>query len=97
MEDNKPDQAHYIPKDAQIPITIGAGYLQRLHKMLIYLIHDKTKDEVDEFNENLKNNTIPEDSWMYHYHTIQTFVIMAEDTAIKKNITIVKDIDNIMK
>ena len=95
MEDNKNNEVHYIPKDALIPIDIGAGYLERLHKMLVFLLHDKTKEQVEEFNTLLKSNSIPEDTWMYHYHTIQTFIVMVEDIAIKKGITTIKNLNDI--
>lgn len=82
----------HIAKDAIIPVNIGPGYLQRLHKLLLFLIEDKTPEELKSLEDNIKTNTIPEDNWQYHFHTIQVFVSMVEQIAIDKKLTIMKKV-----
>lgn len=84
-----------IPKDAVIPVKIGTGYLLRLQKLLVHLIADKSKEELKDLEERLKDNTIEEDSWMYHFQTIRDFVSYVEQTAVDEKLTVVKNIDDL--
>lgn len=84
---------HYIPKTALIPIEVGSGYLQRLQKLLIYMLDDKTPEEIENLKQNLINNKVAEDSWEYQYQTVQTLIITIEQTAIEKGITTFKTED----
>jgi hypothetical protein len=90
-------EIHYLPKDALVPVEIGAGFLFRLQQLLVYLIHDKSKDELEELRVRLEKNdlsNIPEDSWMYQYQTIQLLVSSVEQTALQKKITVTKASEN---
>lgn len=81
----------YIPKDAQIPIQIGSAFLQRLQKLLLFILEDKTDEDLAELTKHVTNQTIPEDSWMYHYQTLQILILTIEQTAIDKNLIVTKD------
>lgn len=81
---------HYIPKDARIPIEVGSGFLQRIQKMLIFMIENRTEEEIEELRKHIENNTVPENTWMYHYQTLQTFILIVEQTAIDKKLTVLK-------
>lgn len=84
---------HYIPKDAVIPIEIGSGYLQRLQKGLLFMMENKTPEEIEELKLQLSNNTIVDDTWMYHYQTLISLVMAIEQAAVDKKITILKPLE----
>ena len=83
----QPEGLYYIPKNAKIPVEIGSGFLLRLQKALVFLISDKSPQEIQELQDHIKNNTVPEDTWMDHFLTIQTLVTVTEQTAIQKKMT----------
>lgn len=89
METESPE-IHYIPKEALIPVKIGAGFLQRCQKMLMFMLIDRTPEEMEELKQHLTANTVPEDTWMYHYQTIQGFVMSVEQEAIDQHISVLK-------
>jgi hypothetical protein len=84
-------EIHYLPKDAVVPVEVGAGLLFRLQKLLLFLVHDKTKEELEELKERVEKNDVPEDSWMFHYITIHSFITIVEHQAMTKKITVTKD------
>lgn len=83
----EPKGVHYIPKSALIPVKIGSGFIQRLQRLLIFLIQDKTPEEIELLQKALEDNSAEEDSWMYQYETIQTMILIIEKTAIDLKIT----------
>ena len=80
----------YIPKDALIPIQVGAGFLQRLQKALIFLAADRTEEQIELLQEKIQKGLVEEGSWMYHFETIQTLVSNIEQTAVEKKLTVTK-------
>lgn len=85
MEKN--DKITLIKKDAQIPIIIGTGFLSRLQQALLFLVDNKSNEELDTLTEHIKNENIPIDTWMYHFETISLIIREIETNAIKKGLT----------
>jgi hypothetical protein len=81
---------HYIPKDAKVPVEISPGFLLRLQKILVYLVTDRTPQEIQELEEHIKNNSVPEDTWMAHFITIRDLVLKTEQIAVEKKLTVLR-------
>ena len=90
-----PNEIHVIPKDAKIPVEIGTGFLMRLQKILFFFVNGKTSEELDQLKELAEGGSIPEDSWMYHFQTIQELVLTLEQIAIDKKIATAKTADDV--
>lgn len=86
------DLIPYIPKDALVPVEIGAGVLFRLQKLLMFLLDGRSKEELQELQDHVKERTVPEDSWMYHVHTVHLMISTIEQTAIDKKIVTYKKV-----
>lgn len=89
-----PNEIYVIPKDAIVPIDIGAGFIARLQKILFFLVEDKSQQEIDQFKSITDPEGLPEDSWMYHFNTIQQLLLALEQKAIAADIAVKKSVDD---
>lgn len=83
-----------IKKDAKIPISLGVGFILRLQQLMVSLLIDRSKEEIQELNRLIDENKIPEDTWMFHYATIGILVSAIEQSAINSGLTIVAPTKN---
>ncbi len=86
--------SYFIPKDKTIPVEIGTNMLFLLQKVMIFMLADKTKEELDELTQAAADKNVPEDSWMAHYVTIHTLVQGIEEAAMIKGIAQGKPIES---
>lgn len=84
---------YYIKPDAVFPVEIGTGYLQRLQKLSLSLLQDKSEAEIKELSELIKENKVQPDTWQFHYETIAMFMKAAEQAAQEHNCVITEQGD----
>jgi hypothetical protein len=66
-----------IPKDAVLPIEIGAGFYSRMQELTMYHCVMHTTDEnriekLTEANRQIEEQDIKEE-WIFHYETLASF------------------------
>ena len=85
----------FIKKDAQITIKCGAGFVEKLHKLLAGLITDKTNEELDAFKKAVNDNTLTEfpELWMENVSIISSLISLLESEAEAQGQVFEEDID----
>lgn len=71
-----------IKKEAQIPLTVGSGFFQKIQQTLVALVAERSPEELDEFTELMKNQQELPESWMDNIVTLSTLVQEIEKSAI---------------
>lgn len=83
-----------IKKDASIPVTIGAGFFQKLQSVLLYLTEERTDEELNHFKTlSEKGEEFPE-PWMDHLFTMIILTRELENAAESNNMTVNSSIDD---
>jgi hypothetical protein len=80
-----------IRKDALIPVTIGTGFYARLREMLLYLLKDKSQEEILEANRQIESGNVTED-WIRHYETTVVLCKEIEKQASEHGMTYTSDL-----
>lgn len=85
-----------IKADAVVSIKIGTGFLQKLQKIMVQLIADKSVEDLDELKlaiEEFEKNKqeFPED-WMDNLYTLTLLVREIESELIKEGHTYEEEI-----
>lgn len=75
-----------IPKDALVPIKVGTSFLLRLQQAMLFMLKDRTKEELKELESFISIDKVPESTWQYTYCTIGLLVTAIEQQAIKDGI-----------
>ena len=86
-------QFTYIKADALVPVSIGAGYLERLQKLALYILENKSDEELEQFKKNVAAGTVDEDSWEFHYETVGMLIKTIELVAVDMNFTTIENVD----
>lgn len=87
-----------IKKDASVEIKIGAGFMQKIQKLLLYVASDLTAEQLDKFKleaESFKEGSEFSEDWMEHITTISVLLKELEAAADKQGFTYEEDINNI--
>lgn len=85
-----------IKKDAQINVSISAGYLFKLQQMLSNLVSERTEEELAVLQEYAKKGELDlPDDWMEHIALITMLIQYIETEADKQGMTYQQDIDSI--
>lgn len=83
-----------IPKDSRIAFTVGAGFLVKLQQSMLFLIQDRTKEELEELQVLINTDKTEDNTWQKVYVVIGTLVAAIEQAAIKSGITTSKTVDD---
>ena len=71
-----------IKKDAKATIEVGTGLLECLQKLIIFLAVDKTKEELESFQQQSEKHKSIQDKydaeWMDHLKIITTLAAIIE-------------------
>ena len=92
------DKIKMIKKDASIEIKIGAGFMQRIQKLLFYIASDLTAEQLDKFKleaESFKEGSEFTEDWMEHITTISVLLKELQDAAEQQGFAYEEDINNI--
>lgn len=81
-----------IKRDSVFPINVGGNTLISLQKLLLYVLADKTEEEIrDAFDKILKQEY--DEDWYEHYAFLAGMINIIERTAHEKGLTVVETLD----
>jgi hypothetical protein len=63
-----------FPNDSLVSIQISGAFYTRLTQLILEMSSSKTKKEMSEILDMLKNNQDPTDPFTYHYITVLTLI-----------------------
>lgn len=83
---SNPSGIPVLRKDSMVPIELGTGYIKRLYELSMFLIADKTSEQLDALETAMKEDTTDNELWMKHYVTVVSLIKGVEESAIAKNL-----------
>jgi hypothetical protein len=88
-----------IKGDAIVSIKVGAGFLQKLQKVMMNIVTDKSSEELETFKKSVelheKENTEFSETWMEDLFTLSVLINEIESTLIKEGHTEEQDIEDL--
>jgi hypothetical protein len=86
-----------IKNDAVITISIGSAFLQKVQKVLVQLISDKSEEEIEDYKKAIQDVTLEElpEPWMENLLVINTLLRTIETEAVNSGHTYEKNEDDI--
>lgn len=81
-----------IPRDITFPIEVGGNTLIGLQKLILFIMENKTEEEIKYAHECILKNEYPEE-WVEHFAFLSFFIKILEQTAINKGIAIEEKLD----
>lgn len=88
-----------IKGDAIVSIKIGAGFLQKLQKVMMNIVTDKSTEELDLLKKCIeaheKENAEFPETWMEDLFTLTVLINEIETTLIKEGQTEEKEIEDL--
>jgi len=86
-----------IKNDAVITISIGSAFLQKVQKVLVQLISDKSEEEIEDYKKAIQDATLEElpEPWMENLLVINTLLRTIETEAVNSGHTYEKNEDDI--
>lgn len=88
---SNPSGIPVLKKDTMVPIELGTGYIKRLYELSMFLIADKTPEQLEALNNAVQQDTADSELWMKHYVTVLSLLKGIEESAISKNLVDYKD------
>jgi hypothetical protein len=86
-----------IKSDAQISITFGTPFIQKIQALMLYLTENHSVEELNSLSEAIKNQEELSEPWMEHLQTVITLLREIETTADKQGQTVETNVDDITK
>jgi len=85
-----------IKNDAVITISIGAAFLQKVQKVLVQLLSDRSEEDIEEYKKMVQDTTLEElpEAWMENLLVINTLLRTIETEAVSSGQTYQKEIDD---
>ena len=71
-----------LRKDAVVPMEIGAGFVNKLYELSMFIVADKSDEQLEALNTAIKNGTTDNELWMKHYYTVLLLLKSIEEQAI---------------
>ena len=81
-----------IPRDTTFPIQVGGNTLIGLQKLVLFVMEDKTEDQIKYAQECIMKHEYPEE-WIEHFAFLSMFIKVLEQTAIDKGIAVEEKLD----
>lgn len=81
-----------IPGDVTFDITVGGNTLISLQKLLLFLLGDKTEEEIQEAYNKIVQQQFDEE-WIEHYAFLAYMIQYLERTAIDKGLGTTQTVD----
>lgn len=82
-----------VKKDVTFPIEVGGNTLVNLQKLILYILADKTDEEIKIAQEKIQKSEFDED-WYEHVAFLSFMISYIEKTAHEKGLTVVENLDN---
>jgi hypothetical protein len=83
-----------LPLSAIVKVEVNGAFLTRVKALLMYTLKDKTKQELQDAAEKIKNQTHTE-PWEFHYETLAILINDIEKAGLEANLTEYKTIEEI--
>jgi hypothetical protein len=84
-----------VKKDSTFPITVGANTLINFQKLLLYILADKTQEDIELAQEKISKQQWDED-WYEHVAFLSIMIRSIEQTAHEKGLTVEEDLDQVL-
>lgn len=81
-----------IKTDTTFPIIVGGGTLVNLQKLLLYLLSDKTEEEILTAIEHIQKKEFTEE-WYEHYAFVAFMINHIETVARDKGLTEIEELN----
>jgi hypothetical protein len=81
-----------IKKDAAIQVTIGSGFMQKIQAVVLYLVSDRTDEELAEFQRQAVAKEELTLDWMEHLSTMMLLMNEIETKAEEQGFTYDADV-----
>lgn len=82
-----------IPRDAVFPIQVGGNTLIGLQKLVLYVMEDKTEEQIKYAQECIMKNEYPEE-WIEHFAFLSMFIKVLEQTAVDKGLAVEEKLED---
>lgn len=82
-----------IKRDTTFPITVGGNTLINLQKLLLYVLADKTEEEIQAAYESIIKQEYPED-WYEHYAFLAIMIKQIEQTAVDQGLAVQEELSD---
>ena len=85
-----------LPLSTVVEIKVNGAFLTRVQSLLVHLLKDISKEEIQAASEKIKNQTHSE-AWEFHYETLAILINDIERTAKENNLTEMKSVEEMQK
>jgi len=82
-----------IKRDTTFPITIGGNTLINLQKLLLYILAEKTDEEIQTAYQKILAKQF-EEEWYEHYAFLAGLIHHIETVAKENDLTVEESLDN---
>jgi hypothetical protein len=83
-----------IKRDTTFPIEVGGNTLINLQKLLLYILSDKTQEDIELAQEKISKQEWSED-WYEHVAFLSLMIRRIEQLAHEKGLTVEEDLDKV--
>lgn len=84
-----------VKQDVTFPIEVGANTLVNLQKLLLFVLADKTEEDILQAQQKIAKQEWDED-WYEHVAFLSLMIRRIEQVAHEKGLTVEEDLDRIM-
>jgi hypothetical protein len=88
------EKIEILPLSTVVDIKVNGAFLTRVQALLMYLLKDLPKEEVQAANDRIKNQ-IHTEPWEFHYETLAILINDIEKSAKDNNLTEMKTVEEI--
>jgi hypothetical protein len=81
-----------IKKDATIQVTIGSGFMQKIQAVVLYMVSERTDEELAEFQRQAVAKEELTLDWMEHLSTMMLLMNEIETKAEEQGFTYDADV-----
>lgn len=81
-----------IKADATFEITVGGNTLINLQRLLLYILADKSEEEIQQAFEKISKKEFDEE-WIEHYAFLAYMIQYLERTAVEKGLAEQENLD----
>jgi hypothetical protein len=85
-----------LPLSTIVEIKVNGAFLTRVQSLLVHLLKDISKEEIQAASEKIKSQTHSE-AWEFHYETLAILINDIERTAKENNLTEMKSVEEMQK
>jgi hypothetical protein len=83
-----------IKRDSTFPITVGGNTLINLQKLLLYILADKTEEDIQLAQEKISKQQWDED-WYEHLAFLSIIIRSIEQAGHEKGLTVEEDLSQV--